>query len=102
MDIGNNWAGTGNGGTANLHDDGDAPAQIIFSSNTIADCTLGGWLRVQEVHGLLISHNTWNNITSGGVAGGSYRSGGSSYPAIIQCESYVDTSTFAEALNKSD
>ena len=102
LDIGNNWAGTGNGGTANLHDDGEAPDQIIFSSNTIADCTLGGWLRVQEVHGLLISHNTWNNITSGGVAGGSYRSGGSSYPAIIQCESYVDTSTFAEALNKSD
>ena len=102
LDVGNSWSGTGNGGTANLHDDGDSPDQIIFSSNTISDCTLGGWLRVKEGKNILISNNIWNNITSGGVAGGSYRSGGSSYPAIIQCESYVDTSTFAQALNQSD
>jgi len=102
LDVGNGWTGLGNGGTANLHDSGKSPDQIIFSNNTISDCSLGGWIRVKESAGILISDNFWNNITTGGVSGGSYREGGSSYPAVIECTSYVDTSTYAQALAKSD
>tara|TARA_R100001082_G_scaffold59546_1_gene33035 strand:+ start:740 stop:3163 length:2424 start_codon:yes stop_codon:yes gene_type:complete len=102
LDVGNNWAGTPNGGTANLHDNGNAPDQIVFSSNTISQCTLGGWLRVKESRGILISNNIWNTISTGGVSGGSYREGGSTYPAVIECSSEVNTGSYAEALNKSD
>ena len=36
------------------------------------------------------------------MSGGSYREGGSSYPAVIQCASEINTGSYAEALNKSD
>ena len=91
LDVGNNWSGTADGGTANLHDNGDAPTQIIFNDNTIADGA--GWLRVRESDGLLISNNYWRNITT---------TGSGSYPACIQCESEVDTTTYAQALSKSN
>ena len=41
----------------------------------------------------MISNNYWKNITT---------TGSGSYPACIQCESEVDTTTYAQALSKSN
>ena len=90
VNIGNNWSGLVNGGTANLRDNGDPTNNITIASNSFQGFDR---IYVREGRYITISNNNFVNSTIGGAGTNN---------AAIQCESETDTTTYARALLDSD